>query len=48
MTREDVEEKCVALMSPVLGNQRAHDFIRRVWALEEVENVRELRDVLGA
>jgi len=48
MTRDDVEEKCVPLISPVLGDERARDLIGAVWELEAVRNVRTLRAVLSA
>jgi len=43
MTTEAVNAKARDLMEPVLGTKPAEELIRRVNALEELENVRELR-----
>ena len=47
MTTERVNEKARLLMAPVLGAARTEEVIRRVNALEEVSNVRELRPFLA-
>jgi 2-methylcitrate dehydratase PrpD len=46
MTRAEVDDKCLPLMAPVLGRRRARTLLDRVWALEEVEDVRSLRRLL--
>lgn len=48
MTREEVERKARELMTPVLGRNRAEQLIQRVWNLEEVKNMRDLRPLLLA
>src|SRR5258707_2015092 len=47
MTTERVNEKARLLMAPVLGATRTEEVIRRVNALEDVSNVRELRPFLA-
>ncbi|MFH0847381.1 MAG: MmgE/PrpD family protein [Chloroflexota bacterium] len=47
MTREEVEEKSLDLMTPVLGKDRAMGLIQRIWHLEQVKNIRELRSLLS-
>ena len=48
MKREEVDEKCVHLMAPVLGKARARRLCDAVWALDGVSNVRSLRPLLTA
>ena len=48
MTREEVEEKSQDLLIPVLGQTRALGLIDRIWNLEQVRNIRELRSFLSA
>ena len=48
MTREEVEEKCFALLAPVTGRKRARDLIEAVWGIERVRDVRSLRGLLRA
>ena len=43
---EAVNEKARNLMGPVLGTRRTEAIIRRIHALEELGNVRELRSLL--
>src|SRR5262249_4631223 len=43
MTREDVEQKCYPLVSPVLGARRARSLAAAIWDLERVADVCELR-----
>jgi hypothetical protein len=42
LTTEQVNDKVRGLMTPVLGAQRTESLIRRVNALEEVSNIRDL------
>ncbi|MGH6945378.1 MAG: MmgE/PrpD family protein, partial [Geminicoccaceae bacterium] len=48
MTRDEVGAKALDLLAPVLGTQRAQSLIERVWNLESVGNLRELRPLLEA
>lgn len=48
MTTEELEKKCLGLLAPVLGADRSRKLIDRVWNLEQVNNVRELRPLLSA
>ncbi len=48
LTREEVEEKCQALMAPFLGEDRTGELIDKIWNLERVKNVRELRPLISA
>ncbi len=47
LTREEVAEKGLFLMAPLLGEGRVRELIDRIWHLEQVENVRELRPLLS-
>jgi 2-methylcitrate dehydratase PrpD len=47
MTREEVEEKSRELMTPVLGVDRSEKLIHKIWDLEEVRDMRELRPLLS-
>ena len=47
MTTEEVETKCHELLKPVLGEERTEKLIDRIWNLERVGNVRELRPLLS-
>ena len=47
MTDEEIEKKCTDLMAPVLGKEHTKELIRRIWNLEKVKNVRELRPLLA-
>jgi 2-methylcitrate dehydratase PrpD len=47
LSTERVSEKARSLMTPVLGAERAEGVIRRVNALEELGDVRELRPLLA-
>ncbi len=46
MTRQDVDDKCLPLMAPVLGRRRARTLLDRVWALDDVADIRSLRKLL--
>ncbi len=48
MTKEEVEKKCRELLEPILGRDRTQKLIDKIWNLEEVKNVRELRPLLSA
>jgi 2-methylcitrate dehydratase PrpD len=47
MTAQEVEKKCRELFIPILGEKRSVELIGRVWNLEKVRNVRELRPLLS-
>jgi len=47
MTTEEVEEKSRELMTPVLGKKRSGELIKKIWNLERVKNMRELRPLLS-
>ena len=46
MNRQEVEDKCLALIAPVLGKPRARKLIDAVWNIERIDNVRRLRPLL--
>jgi 2-methylcitrate dehydratase PrpD len=46
MSRAEIEEKCLDLMTPVLGATRARGAVQAVWHLESLANVQTLRTVL--
>ena len=46
MTSEEVIAKARELMAPVLGNEKCTRLIERMFALEEVRDLRELRPLL--
>jgi 2-methylcitrate dehydratase PrpD len=48
MAREEVEAKALDLLFPVLGEQRARELAERIWNLESLGGVRELRPLLEA
>lgn len=48
MTTEEVENKCRKLLTPVLGEDRSQKLIDKIWNLEKVSNMRELRPLLSA
>lgn len=47
MTREEVEKKSRDLMTPVLGEDRSKILIKKIWNLEQVKNMRELRPLIS-
>lgn len=47
MTVKEVEEKSLELLVPVLGKDRAHKLIEKVFNLERIKDVRELRPLLS-
>jgi len=48
MTTEEVERKSRDLLIPVLGGDRSEKLIDKIWNLEQVSNMRELRPLLSA
>ncbi len=46
MSRQEVEDKSLDLLAPVLGADRARSLIDRVFAIESVTDVRDLRPLL--
>ena len=48
MTRAEVDEKCLDLMAPILGERKARELIDTVRGLEKVKDVRALRPLLQA
>jgi hypothetical protein len=48
LNTERVNEKARSLMTPALGAERAEGVIRRVNALEKLNEVRELRPLLAS
>jgi 2-methylcitrate dehydratase PrpD len=48
MTRQEVEDKAVDLLVPVLGTARTKKLIQRIWSLEKVRDVRTLQPLLKA
>jgi len=48
MTTEEVAKKCRELFIPVLGKERSDKLIDKIWNLEKVKNVRELRTLLSS
>lgn len=48
MKTEEVEKKCRELLTPVLGEGRSQQLIDKIWNLEQVNSVLELRPLLSA
>jgi 2-methylcitrate dehydratase PrpD len=48
MSDEEIEQKCRDLMAPVLGDERTSNLIDRIWNLEKVKDMRDLRPLLSA
>jgi 2-methylcitrate dehydratase PrpD len=46
MTREEVAQKCRDLVEPVLGKANCTTLIDKVFGIENVKDIRELRSVL--
>ncbi len=46
MERDEVENKALDLLEPVLGKSKSRKLVDAVWAIERVEDVRELRPLL--
>jgi 2-methylcitrate dehydratase PrpD len=47
MSDKELEIKCTDLMAPVLGEARTRILIDRIWNLEKVTNMRDLRPLLS-
>lgn len=47
MSDEEIEQKCTDLIQPVLGEEHTRRLIDRVWNLEKVKNIRDLRPLLS-
>ncbi len=47
MTTEEVEKKCSELLKPVLGKNRTQALIDKIWNLEHMRDVRNLRALLS-
>jgi 2-methylcitrate dehydratase PrpD len=48
MTRDEVEAKTLDLLFPILGQHRARELVERIWNLEGLGRVRDLRPLLEA
>jgi 2-methylcitrate dehydratase PrpD len=48
MTKELIDKRCNTLMAPILGEGRSLKLIDKIWNLEQVSNMRELRPLLSA
>lgn len=48
MTRDELAAKAFDLTEPVIGEPAARELIGRIWAIEEIADVRELRPLLTA
>ncbi len=48
MPTKIVEKRCKDLIAPVLGEHRTKKLIDKIWNLEKVKNIRELRPLLSA
>jgi 2-methylcitrate dehydratase PrpD len=46
MTREEVAQKCRDLVEPVIGKENCTTFIDKIFMIEKVKDIRELRGVL--
>jgi 2-methylcitrate dehydratase PrpD len=46
MTRDEVVAKARDLVNPVLGDQKGAQLVEKVYALETVKDIRELRPLL--
>ena len=46
MERQEVEDKALDLLAGPLGKAKARDLINRIWNIEQVANVRDLRSLL--
>jgi 2-methylcitrate dehydratase PrpD len=46
MTRDEVDEKCHGLLAPSLGRRRARALCDSVWAIERIEDMRRLGELL--
>jgi ribosomal protein L29 len=47
MSTEEIEKKSRDLLEPLLGKSRTQKLIDRIWNLERVRNIRELRPLIS-
>jgi 2-methylcitrate dehydratase PrpD len=43
MNRDEVDEKCFHLMSPIIGSRRSRRLCHAIWDLENIRDIRELQ-----
>ena len=43
MNRDEVDEKCFHLMSPIIGSRRSRRLCDAIWDLDSIRDIRELR-----
>ena len=48
MTRQEVDNKAFELMAPILGHSNTRSLIDKVWEIEVIDNVQELRPLMVA
>jgi 2-methylcitrate dehydratase PrpD len=48
MTRQEVDDKAFELMAPILGQSNTRSLIDKVWEIEVIDNVQELRPLMVA
>ena len=48
MTSEEVEKKCEELIAPVIGMERSRQLIDKIWNIEKIRSMRQLRSLLSA
>jgi len=48
LTRGEEQEKALDLIAPIIGKQRSHALLKTLFAIEDVDNVRVLRDLYKA
>jgi 2-methylcitrate dehydratase PrpD len=48
MSRDEVAAKAFELLAPVLSDERARRLIDRIWRIEQIDQLRELRPMLEA
>ena len=48
MTRQEVDDKAFELMAPILGRTNSRTLIDKVWNIEVIDNIRELRHLMIA
>jgi 2-methylcitrate dehydratase PrpD len=47
MTRDEVEEKCLGLLEPVIGEKKSRSLAEMIWSIEKTGSVRELRRLIS-
>ena len=48
LTRQEAEQKALALIAPVLGKKRARDLLAALWKIDAIKDVRSLRKLYSA